>query len=91
MIYKKTFFNTLITFFSTYWAYCAYFAEPYSAFAFYGWTTLATLTNMGNAGKYIEFNKSVSRIYILEQGYAMRVEMRNGKIYDLPISAVTIA
>lgn len=88
--YKANFFNTLISVLLPYKAYTAYYAEPYSAAFFYGWSVLSSMIYLANSGRYMEYNKSVSRIYLLEQGFAMRIEMRNGRIFDLPISAVSI-
>eukprot|EP00347_Sterkiella_histriomuscorum_P012766 403367304 len=88
---KVTFLNTLNMSIGGCFAYNAYFAVPFTSGYFYFWTGFGVLSYLAALSRYADRKQMISRIYLLDSGFVMRVEFANGVAQDLPISSIQMS
>ncbi len=80
--------NTLLTMFSYYKSYLAYYAIPYVSQTMYIWGGIASIMSAFNLARYLDRGQSIVRAYILNNRTIVRLEMGRGQILDIPISGL---
>lgn len=79
---------TVLAMATNYKAYMAFHATPYVASSFYLPLGLSTFFGLSIIGRYFDRINSVARIYLLNSGNIVRITYANGKLEDVPVSAL---